>query len=156
MFSSFSKRKRVRKNADNALQDLSFRNLARLIMVDEQDIIKVTSPIHGGEATQLTAETNTFKLVLTGQDDSALVEQKKAVAKAELEGQLELLDKLSKAYKEELGDKPASPTDLNDQLERLTQTLATKSNELACLMARNHTPHLRSLFPNLFPKFASA
>ena len=123
--------KRVRKNADNALQDLSFRNLARLIMVDEQDIIKVTSPIHGGEATQLTAETNTFKLVLTGQDDSALVEQKKkAVAKAELEGQLELLDKLSKAYNEELGDKPASPTDLNDQLERLTQTLASSEASL--------------------------
>jgi hypothetical protein len=123
--------KRVRKNADNALQDLSFRNLARLIMVDEQDIIKVTSPIHGGEATQLTAETNTFKLVLTGQDDSALVEQKKkAVAKAELEGQLELLDKLSKAYNEELGDKPASPADLNDQLDRLTQTLASTEASL--------------------------
>ena len=123
--------KRVRKNADNALQDLSFRNLARLIMVDEQDIIKVTSPIHGGEATQQTAETNTFKLVLTGQDDSALVEQKKkAVAKAELEGQLELLDKLSKAYNEELGEQPASPADLNDQLDRLTQTLASTEASL--------------------------
>jgi hypothetical protein len=63
--------------------------------------------------------------MLTGQDDSALVEQKnKAVAKAELEGQLELLEKLSKDYSEELGDKPGAQSDLNDQLERLNKTLA--------------------------------
>lgn len=123
--------KRVRKNAENALQDLSFRNLTKLIMVDEQDIIKVTSPIHGTEGTQHTAETNVFKLVLTGQDDSALVEQKKkAVAKAELEGQLELLEKLLKEYADELGDKPPSQLDLSDQLERLSVTLASAEQSL--------------------------
>jgi len=48
-----------------------------MVMVDEEEIIKKTSPVHGGEATQKTAESNTFKLILTGHDDSALVRQKK-------------------------------------------------------------------------------
>ena len=52
--------KRVRRNAENALQDLSFRNLAKLIMVDEQDIIKVTSPIHGGEVAHSILLRPTF------------------------------------------------------------------------------------------------
>lgn len=118
--------KKVRKNIENELQNLSFRNLARLVMVDEEEIIKKTSPIHGGEAIQKTAESNTFKLMLTGQDDSALVRQKKqALAKAELEGQLLLLDKLIDEYREELGTDPPSSDDLTDQLKHLDDSVAT-------------------------------
>jgi hypothetical protein len=118
--------KKVRKNVENELQNLSFRNLARMVMVDEEEIIKKTSPVHGGEATQKTAESNTFKLLLTGHDDSALVRQKKqAVAKAELEGQLLLLEKLIDDYRKELGEKASSQEDLEDQLSRLDASMAT-------------------------------
>ncbi|MDE1155340.1 MAG: hypothetical protein PW735_06360 [Acidobacteriaceae bacterium] len=117
--------KKVRKNVENELQNLSFRNLARMVMVDEEEIIKKTSPVHGGEGTQKTAESNTFKLFLTGQDDSALVRQKKqAVAKAELEGQLLLLEKLIDDYRKELGDKAPSQGDLEDQLTHLEASIA--------------------------------
>ena len=47
--------KRVRKNALNELQSLSFRNLSHLVMVDEEDIIKKDSPVYSGESTQRTA-----------------------------------------------------------------------------------------------------
>ena len=117
--------KKVRKNVENELQNLSFRNLARLVMVDEEQIIKKTSPVHGGEAVQKTAESNTFKLMLTGHDDSAIVRQKKqAVAKAELEGQLNLLDRLIEDYREELGENAPSLEDLRDQLERLEASIS--------------------------------
>ena len=42
--------KRVRKNAQNELQNLSFRNLAHLVLIDEESIIKKGSPIHSGES----------------------------------------------------------------------------------------------------------
>jgi hypothetical protein len=117
--------KKVRKNVENELQNLSFRNLARLVMVGEEEIIKKTSPVHGGDAVQKTAESNTFKLILTGQDDSALVRQKKqAIAKAELEGQLLLLDKLIDEYREELGTSPPTSEDLTDQLNHLDASVA--------------------------------
>jgi hypothetical protein len=117
--------KKVRKNAENELLNLSFRNLARMVMVDEEQIIKKTSPVHGGDAVQKTAESNTFKLILTGHDDSALVRQKKqAVAKAELEGQLVLLNKLIEEYREDLGENPPSLEDLHDQMTRLDASIA--------------------------------
>jgi len=78
--------KRVRKNAQNELQNLSFRNLAHLVLIDEESIIKKGSPIHTGESTQRTVQISIFKLLLTGHDDSALIAAKKpAIAKAELE-----------------------------------------------------------------------
>lgn len=117
--------KRIRKNVDNELQNLSFRNLARFVAVNEEEIVKRLSPIHSGDNIQRTAESNTFKLFLTGQDDAALVRQKKlAVAKAELQGQIALLDKLIDEYREDLGENPASPEDLSDQLGRLDGALA--------------------------------
>lgn len=117
--------KKVRKNAENELQNLSFRNLARLVMVDEEQIIKKTSPVHGGEAVQKTSESNTFKLMLTGHDDSAIVRQKKqAVAKAELEGQLTLLDRLIEDYRGELGENAPALEDLRDQLDRLETSIS--------------------------------
>ena len=94
-------------------------------MVDEEEIIKKTSPVHGGEAVQKTAESNTFKLMLTGHDDSAIVRQKKqAVAKAELEGQLDLLNRLIEDYRRELGDNAPSLEDLQDQFERLDTSIS--------------------------------
>ena len=78
--------------------------------------------------------------MLTGQDDSALVEQKKkAVAKAELEGQLELLEKLLKEYTDELGGEPPSQPDLSDQLDRLSTTLASAEQTL-----QEQRAHLRA------------
>ncbi|WP_263352745.1 SMC family protein [Acidicapsa acidisoli] len=117
--------KKIRKNVENELQNLSFRNLARFVAVNEEEIIKRLSPIHSGDNIQKTAESNTFKLFLTGHDDAALVRQKKlAVAKAELQGQLALLEKLMEEYRDDLGENPAAADELSEQLERLNTALA--------------------------------
>jgi hypothetical protein len=123
--------KLVRKNVDDQLQNLSFRNLAHLVIVDEQSIIKKQSPIYGGESTARTAESNVFKLLLTGIDDSSLVaKKKKAIAKAELEAQLALLDQLIEKYERELGDLTADSADLPGQLERLNAWIEDSSRLL--------------------------
>ena len=112
--------KHVRKNADDQLQNLSFRNLVHLVVVDEESIIKKQSPVYGRETTARTAEAGVFKLLLTGVDDSALIAKKKRViAKAELEAQLALLDQLIEKYEKELGGLTPDLGDLDAQLERL-------------------------------------
>lgn len=67
--------KRVQKNRQGETQSLSFRNLVRLVVIQEDDIIKRRSPILSGRNPNATVEYSVFKLLLTGVDDSALVEQ---------------------------------------------------------------------------------
>lgn len=123
--------KRVRKNAQNELQNLSFRNLAHLVMVDEEAIIKKESPVYSGESTQRTAQASVFKLLLTGEDDGALVAAKKpAIAKAELSANLALLDQLLAEYTKELNELTSHPSELDDQLKRLGETIETSEQAL--------------------------
>lgn len=123
--------KKVRKNAENELQDLSFRNLSHLVFVDEQTIIKKSSPLHGTENTQKTAESNVFKLLLSGTDDALLVAgKKKAIVKAELQAQVNLLDKLISEYRSDLAKQTNDADELNAQAERLEATLARSSSNV--------------------------
>ncbi len=52
-------------------QLLSFRNIARLMIVDETEITQQSSPLIDGNPTANTPNLATFKLLLTGADDSA-------------------------------------------------------------------------------------
>lgn len=66
--------KRILKSSTKATtQSLSFRNLARLILVQEDEIQQRGSPFWSGQFTTKTAELATVKLLLTGIDDSAVV-----------------------------------------------------------------------------------
>lgn len=125
--------KRLRKNVNNELQNLSFRNLAALLIVDEEAIIKKSSPILSGESTQRTAQVSLFKLLLTGIDDSALVATKKpAIAKAEIEGQITVLDELIADYEAELRElTEASAEELNEQLARLDSSIASSEQAMS-------------------------
>jgi len=123
--------RKVRKNAQNELQNLSFRSLAHLSIIDEETIIKKTSPIHSGESVQKTAETSVFKLLLTGEDDSALVATKKpAIAKAELEAQISLLDQLLEEYEPELAELTDAPQELGTQFARLNAAIQSSGQLL--------------------------
>lgn len=68
--------KKVRKNKQGATREVSFRDLVRLIVVDEETIISKTSPILSGQYTTGTAESAVFRLPLTGIDDSSLISGK--------------------------------------------------------------------------------
>ena len=125
--------KRLRKNVNNELQNLSFRNLASLLIVDEETIIKKDSPIVSGDSTQRTAQISLFKLLLTGVDDSALVAVKKrAIARAEIEGQLAVIDELIADYDADLKEMTgASAEELNSQLERLDTSIAASERAMS-------------------------
>lgn len=63
----------LRSKHKGTTQSLSFRNLARLIIVQEGEIQQKGSPFWGGQYTLKTAEMAAIKLLLTGVDDSAIV-----------------------------------------------------------------------------------
>jgi hypothetical protein len=72
----------LRSNAQGKTRSLSFRDLARLCVVDEGEIQDRRSPLLSGQWTSATSEYAAFKLLLTGTDDSALVAVKEATGVA--------------------------------------------------------------------------
>ncbi|MDP2452383.1 MAG: AAA family ATPase [Polaromonas sp.] len=87
--------KKVRTNKQGKTREVSFRDLARLILVDEETIISKTSPILSGQYTAGTAESAVFRLLLTGVDDSSLISSEDPkVAKGRQAGKVEMLDLL--------------------------------------------------------------
>ncbi|HYW37359.1 MAG TPA: AAA family ATPase [Terriglobales bacterium] len=124
--------KRVRKNKQGETNSLSFRNLARLLIVDETEIIAQRSPLSDGNPTADTPNFATFKLLLTGVDDVALVPNKpKGPEDQSKEAQLELLDQLIDEHRERLAELTKDPDDLEDQLQRLEGSLSQHENQLA-------------------------
>jgi AAA15 family ATPase/GTPase len=69
----------VQTNQNRNTRSLSFRDLSKLIIVKEAEIIKDSSPILTGQYPSRTVEFSVFKLLLTGVDDSAQVAQEERV-----------------------------------------------------------------------------
>ena len=66
--------KRILKSSKKGTtQSLSFRNLARLAIIQEGEIQQTGSPFWGGQFTLKTAELAAIKLLLTGVDDSSVI-----------------------------------------------------------------------------------
>jgi len=138
-------KRRVRRNKRDDTQSLSFRNLARLVIVNEEEIIQQRSPLSDGNYTADTSNVAVFKLLLTGVDDSALVATRKAGAEEHSrEGQLELLDQLIEETGRQVRDLAGPPKELETQQERLEASLATHSYQLSISEARyKETSHKR-------------
>lgn len=129
--------KRVRKNKHNETISLSFRNLARLIIVDETEIMARRSPLSDGNPVADTPNFATFRLLLTGLDDSALVATKaKGPEEQSKEVQIELLDQLIDDYRARLKVLAKNPEELEDQLEKLTGTLRQHGDQLGSTEAQ--------------------
>lgn len=87
--------KKVRKNKQGVTREVSFRDLARLILVDEETVISETSPILTGQYTTATAESAVFRLLLTGVDDGLVISiEDPKVSKGRQAGKVEMLDLL--------------------------------------------------------------
>jgi hypothetical protein len=95
--------KRVRRNKRGNTYSLSFRNLARLMIVTETEITAQRSPLSDGNPMADTPNFATFKLLLTGVDDSALVATRPDTTEDQTrDAQIELLDQLMTEYRERI------------------------------------------------------
>lgn len=138
--------KRVRKNKDGLTQSLSFRNVARLLIVDETEIPQQRTPLSDGNFTADTVNFSTFKLLLTGVDDSALnARASKDPGEQSKEAQLDLLDQMVGDYRERLKEvsKARTEEELRDQLSRLEASLEQHVGNLRSTEAEFQTAALR-------------
>jgi len=124
--------KRIRRNKRGDTNSLSFRNVARLLIVDEEEIIQQRSPLSDGNYIADTPNTATFKLLLTGVDDSALVAaQPKSPEEQSRGAQLDLLDQLIGDYRRQVKELAGPSDELEDQLTRLDETMTSQGEQLA-------------------------
>lgn len=124
--------KRVRKNKRGDTQSLSFRNIARLLIINEEEIIQQRSPLSDGNYTADTANTAVFKLFLTGVDDSALAAAQARTPEEQTRGaQLDLLDQLIGDYRSQVKELAGPPDELEEQLGRLDVSMGRHGEQLA-------------------------
>ena len=112
----------LKSSAKSKTNSLSFRNLARLVIVQEGEIQQKGSPFWGGQYTLKTAELATIKLLLTGIDDSAVVSA--ASDEPDQAGQIGLLDELIADLASEIIDMGEEKGELEAQLEKLDASAA--------------------------------
>ncbi|MBL1418915.1 MAG: hypothetical protein COC24_000240 [Alphaproteobacteria bacterium] len=122
----------IRKNKLDVTINLSFRHLARLAIVNEEEIIQKRSPLADGNYTADTANFSVFKYLLTGVDDSALVSLRKTTPEEiSREAQIDLLDDLIKKYQRQIKRVVGKSSELEEQDEKLCSSLAIKSEQLS-------------------------
>jgi predicted nuclease with TOPRIM domain len=121
----------LRKNAKGETRTLSFRDLARLCVITEEDIDKRGSPLLSGQFVTAPAEYAAFKLLLTGTDDSALVASREASGRHDKEvGKIELLDELIAGLQGKLDEEGIDESELTDQMQRLEAGISLQNEAL--------------------------
>jgi len=124
----------LRSKKNGTTQSLSFRNLARLAIVQEGEIQQTGSPFWGGQYTLKTAELATIKLLMTGVDDSKVVESRRVGPDGTK--QIELIDELLADIRQEIADVREEETDLKDQIDKLEETIEQRREMLNSVQAQ--------------------
>lgn len=123
--------KYVRKNANGDCRSLSFRDIARLIIVNEQEIIRQDSPFLTGQHISKTAEKSTLKLMLTGADDGTIVSlDSHKQSESNDQAKAELLEQWISDLEDELTEYGSEREELNEQLEKLENSICISREEL--------------------------
>lgn len=87
--------RRIRTNQKGKTRQISFRDIAQLIVISEQEIIRKHSPVRSGQHMDKTSEDSVFRLLLTGVDDASVIAiPDKTIVDAESKGKDEIIDLL--------------------------------------------------------------
>lgn len=119
----------LKSSAKATTQGLSFRNLARLVLVQEDEIQQKGSPFWSGQFTTKTSELATIKLLLTGVDDSTVVAVNGSGVSNK--GQIELIDDLLAELAIEIEDMGEDREELVSQLTRLEYSIENQRESLS-------------------------
>lgn len=123
--------KYVRKNANGDCRSLSFRDIARLVIVNEQEIIRQDSPFLTGQYVSKTAEKSTLKLMLTGADDSAIVPaDARKQSESNDRAKAELLEQWIADVEDEITEHGFGREELENQLEKLERAISSSREKL--------------------------
>lgn len=122
------KDKKIRTNAQGKTRKISYRDIVRFLMVDETRIIIDKSPITSGQYTTPTEEKSTFKLILSGNDDSDIIE---SLSKDEVKyrrGKIEMLTELISTNRVEL-DQLADSIEPEERILKVNGTIQKLKEE---------------------------
>jgi hypothetical protein len=126
--------KRIRMNQQGKTRLLSFRDIARMTFVDEENVISERSPIFSGQFAKKTEESAAFRLLLTGVDDSSVVaKEDPKIAKGRSEGKSEVLETLLERAQAQLVEHGVDGNDtaLREILVRIEALYDSASQALA-------------------------
>jgi hypothetical protein len=97
--------KKVRMNQQGKTRLLSFRDISRVVFVDEESVISERSPIFSGQFAKRTEESAIFRLLLTGVDDSSVIAKNDPkIAKGRQEGKAEIIEELLGRARAQMGE----------------------------------------------------
>ncbi|MDI5894822.1 AAA family ATPase [Flavobacterium algoritolerans] len=126
----------VRKDKQNVKRELSFRDIAKLTLIDEERIITEKSPVYSGQYTEQTQEQSVLEILLTGKDakDLEQVEDIK-IFTGRIKGKIEFADSLIKELSQKIElieqENPIEKElQLQKRLDELTMVLADSSMQL--------------------------
>ena len=133
----------ARKNKNRETDSVSFRDIARLIVVDEEEVIGQRSPYLSGIPTSATKERSVFRLLLTGVDDSSItaIEDLK-ISKVRKEAKVEIIQKLLDESIEKLNeiglqlDENAvrqANEDVSTELEKVNAEISAEQNAISII-----------------------
>ena len=130
--------RRIRRNARNETDSLSFRNLAHLCIVDETQMQAETPPALTGNYVSQTKEISVLKLLLGNEDDSALVAVDSKQERTRLSGaKIDVIDRLLADLEAQLSETPEH-AELREQLARLNLTIERQSRSIGHLAAQRN------------------
>jgi hypothetical protein len=122
--------KSIAQDAYGKKRSLSFRDLVRYCLIDETAIQGETSPVESGQVIGTTEEHSVLKLMLTGEDDSAVVTViDRKTFKASTTAKIEIIDELLKAVNDELEADFPDAEGLEEQNTKLEQSRLDAQNE---------------------------
>ncbi|WP_305091432.1 AAA family ATPase [Prescottella sp. R16] len=125
--------KQVRKNARNETHMLSFRDLTRLCLIGETEIQAEEAPGLSGNPVNKTKEVSVLKLLLAGEDDSALTAVPSTQEQKRLRGaRQEVVERMISQLESQLQD-VAEPAELKTQLGKLNRTIDEHSTMIGGL-----------------------
>ena len=87
--------KRVRINKNGETRSFSFRDLVKMVVIDEEEVIGKRSPYLSGQYNLKIKERSVFRLLLTGIDDSSITATEDTkISKVRKEAKVEVIQKL--------------------------------------------------------------
>ena len=143
--------KEIRTDKYGTKGELSFRDVVRLTLVDEERIITKTSPYLSGQYSNTTREKSVFGLVLNGVDDSAIESVEKSKDRnSRLNIEIHLLEDLTEERNDSLSSTITDASEVSSQLKKLnveiseaTKAVTVKQAEITNIEGRRQQAWLR-------------
>jgi hypothetical protein len=123
--------KKVVKDANGQKLSLTLRNMIHHLLVDEGFVMGETSPIYRGQFHLRTSEKNILRLLLTGVDDSAVVQSlSKKTNGVQVKAKIELIDELVSEIDVKLGDRIERRVEIENDLELIKASTTVAQEKL--------------------------